>query len=68
MGKQIFVKNLAGATFTIDIEPSDTVLDMKKKIYLKTGIAHFYQRLEREWWFPDNSLMAYKCVSVGRFT
>ena len=36
-----------GKTTTIDIEPTDTVKDMKMRIYLLTGMSHFHQCLYR---------------------
>ncbi len=42
---QIFVKTLNGKSTTINIEPSNTVLDLKKIITEKEGIAVQEQRL-----------------------
>ena len=42
---QIFQKTLAGATVTIDVEPSDTIGLYKLFIYLATGIEKDKQRL-----------------------
>ena len=44
-GMQIFVKTLTGKTITLSIEPSDSILDLKKKIHHKEGIPPRRQRL-----------------------
>ena len=38
---QIFVKTLTGKTITLEVEPSDSIENVKAKIQVKASLHHF---------------------------
>jgi len=42
---QIFIKTLTGKTITLDVDPDETIEDVKDKIFRSEGISPDQQRL-----------------------
>lgn len=55
---QLFVRNINSACYSFEVEFTDTVLDLKEKIFDKLGIYKEHQRLI----FAGKELMNYRCL------
>ena len=63
---QIFVKTLSGRSLVVDIQPTNTVYQLKAKIYEKEGIPPDQQKLVHsgELVTPINLLHSYSCYTL----